>query len=783
MGKSFLLVCADLRKAKGQTAAIFVLIVLASLMLNLWLILSMDYKQNFDRYHTQLNEGHVTLAVDDDSAGMRRFLEETLEKEDLKRETDAYSLDPALHAMGSFGYNDGEVATEFVFLDKKTALSRPVGRMEILEEGGMESGIYMPILYRSKEIAVGKTVEIAIGNEKMRYTICGFFNSAMVGSHNCSMCGFILTGDAYRHLKESGHVSRAVFCSIRLKDKAVSEECEVKLKKAVSAYAPHVHMSSNSYALITQSRYISQMVCAGIMSAMAFFVLLIALVVIASNIVNYIQENMKTLGALKAIGYTGRQLAAFLLLEFLSVSMLASLLGVGLSYVLFPAVNEMMISQTGIPYEIHFLPVPFLLTLAVLGGAVALAVWLSSRQIRRIEPIIALRQGIRTHNFKRDHIPLEKTKIPLQAALAFKTTLSGIKHNITVCVTMLVLSLVVVFLGVMIENVIMDAGPFLELIVGEVADSGIDVRAEAEESFVQEMEADARVEKVYLYNSVEVQHVGGLGLAATVCDDLSKVNNERVVFEGRFPRFDNEVALAAKYAGEKRLEIGQEMTLAVGGEEADYIITGFTQISNNLGKDCILTRDGYERLCAMQNVCYYLNLAEDCDIDQFNTEIEERFGDQVNATIDMEALVEGGSAVYVSLMKMIVAALLVSSMIVIIFVLYLIIRALLNSKKRDYGILKALGYTTGQLVFQTALSFMPTIIGATVAGLILCSVIINPMIGLFLHSIGIVKSTWTVPVGLIVGEGAGLIVFAFGVACALSLRIRKIVPRALLAGE
>ena len=80
MGKSFLLVCADLRKAKGQTAAIFVLIVLASLMLNLWLILSMDYKQNFDRYHTQLNEGHVTLAVDDDSAGMRRFLDETREK-------------------------------------------------------------------------------------------------------------------------------------------------------------------------------------------------------------------------------------------------------------------------------------------------------------------------------------------------------------------------------------------------------------------------------------------------------------------------------------------------------------------------------------------------------------------------------------------------------------------------------------------------------------------------------------------------------------------------------
>ena len=55
MRKLFLIARSNMRKAKGQTVAIVVLILLASMLLNLWLMLSMDYKANFDRYHKKLN--------------------------------------------------------------------------------------------------------------------------------------------------------------------------------------------------------------------------------------------------------------------------------------------------------------------------------------------------------------------------------------------------------------------------------------------------------------------------------------------------------------------------------------------------------------------------------------------------------------------------------------------------------------------------------------------------------------------------------------------------------
>lgn len=780
MGKSFLIACSNLRRARGQAVAIVVLILLSAMMLNLWLMLALDYKANFDRCHDKLNDGHVTMAVDGDTPELRDFLTETLERDGRAAR---FRLDSCLYMVANFAYNGGEVNSQMIFLSKDTALSRNIGRAEIVEDGGGDSGIYLPMLYKTGEIDVGKSFKLSVGSDPVTYTVCGFFNSAMMGSHNCSLMEIILTEDKYEELEALGYAPQAVLCSVRLFDQSESQTFETDLKTAVSDWFPGRRAASNSYALVTQSRYISQMICSAIVSAMAFFVLLIALIVIASNIINYIQVNMKDLGALKAIGYTSGQLVGTLLAQFLGLALLAAAVGAGLSYALFPGVNAMMIQQTGIPYAVRFLPVPFALTLVILCAASALAVWLASRRIKKIEPITALRAGLTTHNFKHNHVPLDRTSAPLNFALALKTTLSGAKHNVTVCVTMLVLSLVVVFSALMLENMILDMDPFLNLIVGETADACINVDVGIEGDFLDAVETDSRVEKVYLYHSETVSHMGGVELVATICDDFGKINNQSVAFEGRFPKFDNEIALAAKYAREQGFAIGDEIELTSNGKQASYLIAGFTQVTNNLGKDCLMTRPGYERLGALASTSYYLNLSDEVDVDGFNAEIKERFGSDVYAVINIRAVVDGAAGVYVTLMTVIVIAILALSALIIAFVLYLLVRTMLNQKSRDYGIMKALGFTTGQLILQTALSFMPTVIVSTAIGLTACGFLINPLMAVFLGGLGIVKCTFTVPVGFIAAAGTGLALFAFGMLCLLSLRIRKITPKALLTGE
>lgn len=781
MRRSLLIVRANLRRSKAQTAAILVLLLAASAMLNLWLILAMDYKSNFDRCHDRLNAGHVTLVVNGESNELRDYVREMIEEDE---DTTEYYMDDALSMVGSFPYNEGEVNTEFVILEKEAALKRPIGKLEIVEEGAYTSGVYLPMIYGvGGGYSVGDRIHMTIGSSEVSYTVCGFLNSAMAGSHNCSMSALLLTEDLYQELEEKGYAPGALLASVRIRDRAQSEDYEASLKNAVSSRYPDIRMLSNSYTLVSSSRYISQMICAGIVSAMAFLVLLIALVVISSNVIHYIQENMKNLGALKAIGYKSGQIVLALLMQFVGITLITAFAGIGLSYVLFPAVNDMMISQTGIPYEVRFLILPFVITAVTAGGVVALAVWLAARRIKKIEPITALRQGVQTHNFRRNHVPLAATRAPLSLALALKTSLSGIKQNITVCITMLVLSLVVVFSGVMAENMIVDMEPFIQLIVGETADSCISVRIGAEDDILRWMREQECVEKVYLYHSGEVRHKGGIALMATMSDDFSDVNNQNVCIEGRFPKYENETAIAVKYAKEKGLKVGDEITLTAEGKEAEYIISGFTQTSNNLGKDCLLTRAGYEQMGEFQNADYYINLTEGTDIDAFNERVSSRFGEHINTSVNVLAVVEGSSAVYVSLMTLIVAAILVLSGIVVAFVLYLLVRTMLTSRKRDYGVLKALGFTTGQLILQTALCFMPAVMISTLIGIMVSAVVINPLTALFLKGIGIVKCTFAVPAGFITAAGLGLILFTFGIACLLSLGIKKITPRALLTGE
>lgn len=780
MRKSFLIARSNIRKTKGQAAAILILMLLAACMLNFWLMLSMDYKANFERYHDELNAEHVTLSVDGSTDELHRFLSQTLGSDNR---TADYRLDSCMHMTCTFPYNGGEVNDWCVFLEKQTALTRSIGKIEIVEEGNFTSGIYLPMLYKTDGIEIGKSLEISIGGHKETYNVCGFFNSVMMGSHNCALVEIILTGDKYAELQNSGYAQQATLCSVRLTDKAESLKYEASLKSAISENYPNINMVSNCYGFVSVSRYISQMVCSGIMAAMAFFILLIVLVVIVSNIINYIQVNMKNLGALKSVGYTSGQLIQALLLQFLGLTFMAAVVGIGLSYLLFPAVNAMMIAQTGIPYAMHFLPVPSALTLAVLGGAVALSVLFASRRIKRIEPSVALRSGIQTHNFKHNHIPLEKTKASLNLALTLKTTFLSAKHNITVCVTMFVLSLVVVFSGLMIENVIADMTPFLNLVVGQTADSRISIQGNAERDFIAKIQDDSRVENAYLYTSLNISHTGGAELMAGICEDFGKVNNQHVVFEGRFPKYDNEIAIAAKYADENGLKIGDEIDMSVNGKQEKYLICGFTQISDYLGKDCLLTRAGYERLGTLTNPSYHINLTSETDIDAFNLEMEEIFGDSVNSTMNFLAAIEGVADVYVTLMRVIVIAILVLSVGVIVFVLYLLVRTMVNNKLCDYGIMKALGFTTKQLILQTALSFMPATIVSAAAGLTLSSIIINPLTALFLNGIGIVKCTFAIPVGFIVIGGIGLVLCAFVTVCLLSLKIRKISPRALLTGE
>ncbi len=771
-----LLARSNIRKGKNHTVVIFLLILLASIMLNLWLMLSTDYKQNFYCTHDRLNAEHVSFIATDNGNKFKDFISETIEND---KRTEIYELSDALYSGLSFQYNGGEISMNGVILSKTEADSKKVGQLEFFDAEEDKSGIYLPIIFKSEDIQAGKTITVDFGSNTEEYSVCGFFNSVMMGSNNCVMTEFVLTDDKYSELKASGFIA-ATLCSVRLYNPMDGESYQTSLAKTVSA--ENIGFNANYYELIAQTRYVSQSICSILICVMALITLLISVVVIMSNISNYIHENMKNLGALKAVGFTSSLLMGSLLTQFVSVTAMSAVMGTGLSYLVYPALSDMMSAQTGIPYSVRFLPLPAVISLAILMSAVALAVVISARKLRTIEPITSLRSGIKTHSFKRNPMPLHKTSTPLNLALALKTALSNMKQNFVTAVTMLVISLLAVFSCLVFENVIVDMTPMINLIVGEYSDGAVVTSAEAEDKLLKYMEENKQIKHTYYYTNQPINH-NDTQLLASVYEDAEKIGNKSIIYEGRFPKYDNEVAINGSYASANGFKIGDEIRLSVGSKEEKYIITGFDQMTNNLGKDCLITRKGYEKLIYVDGSCYYFNAHNPDDTEELLSDITEKFGSDVYLTVNQNDMIKSTGGVYAMLMTMIVIAVILLSAVIITFVLYLLVKTLLNNKKQDYGIMKALGFTTGQIMVQTALSFMPSIVISTAIGITLSCFAINPLMSIFLSGLGIVKCSFEVPYLLSSIVGIVVILMSFGIACMLSRKVKKISPRELLTNE
>ena len=139
---------------------------------------------------------------------------------------------------------------------------------------------------------------------------------------------------------------------------------------------------------------------------------------------------MKTLGALKAIGYTGKDIKLSLIVWFLALAVIASITGIILSYVFMPIFAGIMIGQMGLSYNISFNLMATLIPIAFVIVFALIVTVMSARKIGKIHPIVALKEGVESHNFKKNHVALDKTSLNPTMSLAMKTFFGNMKQNV-----------------------------------------------------------------------------------------------------------------------------------------------------------------------------------------------------------------------------------------------------------------------------------------------------------------------------------------------------------------
>ena len=116
-------------------------------------------------------------------------------------------------------------------------------------------------------------------------------------------------------------------------------------------------------------------------------------------------------------------------------------------------------------------------------------------------------------------------------------------------------------------------------------------------------------------------------------------------------------------------------------------------------------------------------------------------------------------------------------------ILVLLMKTIIFDRRFEYGILKALGFKSKDLIMQNVLSFLPTIILGTVIGTIISSLAASPYIGIMMRPFGIMKCTMDLPFYFPIASAVFIIILAVFAAILMSLKIRKIEPYKLLIGE
>lgn len=83
----------------------------------------------------------------------------------------------------------------------------------------------------------------------------------------------------------------------------------------------------------------------------SFLMVIVAVIVMKFRISNHIDSQMRGIGALGAVGYTGRQIRWSVVLEFVIIGMIGTVLGIALSYGIIAALGGLITSSVGVTWR------------------------------------------------------------------------------------------------------------------------------------------------------------------------------------------------------------------------------------------------------------------------------------------------------------------------------------------------------------------------------------------------------------------------------------------------
>ncbi|KOS71807.1 hypothetical protein AEA09_00235 [Lysinibacillus contaminans] len=767
---------ANIRKSKSATVSLFVFILVAALLLNMGLMVNTQLNAFFDQKTEQLKDPHVTFQMD--QASYHPAHNEYLANYSGIKETETEEIINMHSAKVPFG--NGELKINFVIYNADT--KRTIGPLNLIEKLTTTSinDIYVPYIFKTNGgYKLGDDFTITYQDRDYDYRIAGFLETTMMGTTNGGVMKFMLPDTDYQSLAdELDNQSKGMMISVVMEDKKQSPKLNndffQNLKKPQTVestsyiWGLDIELLKNVDSLVIK-------IIATILIAFSAIIVIVSLIVIKFRVSNNIEDDMANMGVLKSIGYTSRQILSSIMLQYFLITLSASVVGIALSYALMPLIGNIISTLSGLVWINSFDLIINLISIFFVTICVVIVTLLSAFRVRKILPVAALRGGIQTHSFRKNYLPLEKAKGGLHFSLAIKSMLANVKQNIMILLIIMSLTFATVFSVVLYYNIAFDKTAFVNLFGEEPANVMIYAKPDTETNtsellnHIQQMD---QVRNVNIVDFISIK-IDDHSVFTSVTENFNRLKNN-VVYEGRQPKYENEISISWVVSNQINKEIGDTVKVKYGAETDSYVITGLSQTVGNLGQTASLTMDGIQRLQPNYKGTTLFVYLDGISNKDFIQNVQKQYGNYIADTLDFDKQIESQTSMYTDAVFAVMVIILTITVLVVVLILYLVIQTIITKRKKEFGVMKAIGYSTIQLMNQISISLLPIIITGVGIGSLLGIFFTNPMLSILLSSAGVKRLEFTIHLPIITMVCVGILILSYIVSMLVSLKIKKI---------
>ncbi len=624
------------------------------------------------------------------------------------------------------------------------------------------------------QFAPGERIELRIGGHDESFRIAGVVEEMEFGNAGSQILAFSAPAARFARLERAYPQARMTEYAVSVSAGADPRAVRSRLERALAQAGTPVAIDASSV------RATRMMVSRLIILILVVFAVLVTVVILALctfHIRNIVETDRTDMGVLKALGYTGTMISRAMMAPYLLVCVGATVIGLALSTLATPAIGSLIALQAGFTFHARADARAWLITIAALAGVTLLFAWIGVRSLRALQPIEAIR-GISARSQRHTVRPLNRMPGNVRTAISLQQAAASPSRNLLVGCMAFLMTLIVSFAATLTYNAAVTPDNLYNTLSTETPQVvATPAQGETTEA-MQRIRAIPGVQNVIAYTTARVG-IDGTQMPAFVSDDFDATRND-IRYEGDHPATAHEIAMGSALADTH--PIGSKVTVSRGGTALGYTVVGYIQSVNDGGTVCELTDAGYTRLdpdFAHSPHTLYV-YCDGADTARVIRAIESTCADLVTHTTDMERMRETSQQMYGSIMSAVSLAMLILAIGLTGLVLMMVVRSTIVRERRRFGILKALGYTSGQLMRQIAAALMPATAAGAVLGALVAGMAARPVTDALFATVGVMRSQFDHPALLPIAAALALTAVQGALTLGFATPIRTISPYQLI---